>query len=496
MPRTARTAYQRASNRAGLLWIAAVALVFMLAVLAFTPVRTALGWDETVYASQISPHVPMLWSAERARGLPLLIAPVTLLTGSATVLRLYLTVLAAIGLFAALACWRRLRPDWVLALAGLVFGGLWIAESEASQVLPNLWIALGGLAGVGLFLRSARGFGGRAGILLLALAAAFTALMRPPDAVVLFGPLLLAAVAVVVTGGSQRRDRLRSVWRPAVAIVAGLAAGGGEWVAESYLYFGGVAHRLKLESSAVGGTKFAPLDSLRILSGGRVSSVPGYPTIHGWSDPWLLLWWLAFAVLALAGVCLTWRTAGWLLAATPAVCAAAEYILYSFPARDATRYLQPSWALLAVCAADGLAWLLTRPKPRRWAYGAALAAAFLGTELITQHAVLAAQRATHEVAAEQTVTVATALRQAGVRPPCIFTSVLRPHFDSLAEPVGYALGCSFHWTLRGTAAVRPGTRIIVLVSGDSQPLPFARAWPSRQLPDGTTAYLQPAGYRS
>lgn len=493
IPHRARTDTRSASSRPGLLWLAAVSIAFAIAVRTFTPVHMALGWDETVYASQISQHVPMLWSAERARGMPLLIAPVTLLTSSATVLRTYLTVLAGLGLFAALACWRQLRPDWVLALAGLVFGGLWIVESEASLVFPNFWIALGGLAGVGLFLRVVSGYGRRAGIVLLGIAAAATSLLRPPDAVVLYGPLLVAAAVLVIRARADWRDRLREVWQPSAAIVAGLVVGGGEWIAEAYLYFGGVSHRLQLESSAVGGTKFAPLDSLRILSGGQISSVPGYPSIRGWSDPWLLLWWLAFGLLALAGLYLTWRAAGWLLAVVPAFCAACEYLLYAFPARDATRYLQPAWLLLAIPAAEALAWLLTRRGRQQRVPAIALAAAFLVAELVTQHAVLSSQTAVLETGAAQATATTSALRQAGVQLPCVVTSAARPHLDVESEPVAYELGCRFRWTMRSAATVPPGTRVVVLVSGNAPPPPFAQAWHSLVVPGGVTAYLEPAG---
>ena len=136
-------------HRDSVLWIAAVAVVFTLAVLLFTPLRMSLGWDETVYASQISQHVPIMrWGPERARGMPLLVAPVTLLGGSAVVLRVYLSVLAGLGLFLALLAWRGVKPAWVLALAGLIFGGLAIVQIEAPLVFPNYWIALGASPGL------------------------------------------------------------------------------------------------------------------------------------------------------------------------------------------------------------------------------------------------------------------------------------------------------------------------------------------------------------
>lgn len=477
-------------NRFGLVWLAGVALVFTLAVLAFTPLRMSLGWDETVYASQISTHVPMLWSAERARGMPLLIAPVTVLTGSATVLRIYLTLLGGLGLFAALLCWRRLRPDWVLALAGLVFGGLWIVESQASEVHPNFWIALAAVASVGLFLRSVTGVGGRGSVMLLGVAAAFTSLMRPPDALALLCPLLLGAAVIVLLGRTEWRAELSRVFGAVVAIVFGLAVGIGEWVVEAHLYFGGPVHRLKLQGDAVGGTKFDPVNSLRILSGGRAASKPGLPTLAGWSDPGLLLWWLAFGLIALLGVYVTWRSRGWLLALAPAFCAACEYLIYSFPVRDNNRYLLPTWALLAIPAADGLAWLLTRRRGQLKLAAISLAAAFLVVEFATQHAVLHTQVTSDKVLASASDRVSDSLRQLGVARPCVVTSVQRPNFVAVSEPVAYSLDCRYKWSLRA-----PGTahrRVIVLVQGSKAPYPYAQSWPAHKLPGNVMAYIQPA----
>jgi hypothetical protein len=479
--------------RSGLAWLAGIAVLFTLAVLLFTPLRVSLAWDENVYASQISHHLPiMVWSSERARGLPLLIAPVTLATGSTLVLRVYLALLSGIGLFLALLSWRRVRPDWVLALAGLVFGGLWIAQSQATQVYPNFWIALGGLAGVGLFLRVMTGAGGRGSLIGLAIAAAFTSLMRPPDAVILFGPLLAIAVLTVLLRRAEWRAQLREVSGGIVAIIVGLIVGVGEWVVESYMYFRGPLHRLSAENKAVGGTKFNLINSLRIISGGRASSVPGYPSLHGWSDPWLLLWWLAFALIAVLGVTVTWRKQGWLLAVTPAICAVAGYLLYTFPARDNTRYLLPAWALLAIPAADGLAWLLTRPKGSLRLAAVGAAAAFLLVELVTQHAVLNTQSAALQALGRSNTSTGNSLKQLGVRAPCLVTSDKRPHFVDTSEPAAYDNHCAYLWTMRNPAKAK-GSRIVVLVQGGALPFPYAQGWPSHRLPGSgdVVAYIQP-----
>src|SRR5215470_15662958 len=152
----------------------------------------------------------MPWGAERARGLPLLVAPVTLLTTSVVALRVYLVVMAGIGLFLAMLAWRGRRADWVVALAGVIFGGLWVTQQQAGLLLPSYWSAIGGLAGVGLFVRAMeRGRSSPLGTVLLATAVTFTTLIRPADAVVIFVILLVIAV-------------IARPWRQAVPLVAAL----------------------------------------------------------------------------------------------------------------------------------------------------------------------------------------------------------------------------------------------------------------------------------
>src|SRR5215471_10911264 len=129
--------------RTDLLWLLGVAAVFTVAVLALNPLHQGFSWDETVYVSQVSKHTPaMPWAPERARGMPLLVAPVTLITSSPMALRVYLPVLAGAAVFLALLAWRRLRSAWVLALAGLIFGGVGIAQAEAPLAFPNFWAAI------------------------------------------------------------------------------------------------------------------------------------------------------------------------------------------------------------------------------------------------------------------------------------------------------------------------------------------------------------------
>src|SRR5712692_3747962 len=207
-------------------WLVAAGAAFTAAELLFVSPRMGRSWDESVYVSQVSGHVPAAWfDPARARGVPLLVAPVAALTSSVAALRVYLSVACGLGLTVALWTWRRLRPAWVLGLAGVLFGGLWVAQYYGPQAMPDMWSALGCLAAVGCFLR-----GGKAALgswVGLGASVAFVTLVRPGDAVYLAAPLVVAAILI-----------WRS-WPRAAVVVAGLVAGGAEWVVEAYARFGG-----------------------------------------------------------------------------------------------------------------------------------------------------------------------------------------------------------------------------------------------------------------
>ena len=121
-------------------WLTAVAVLFTACLLASAVAVPGLGWDETVYLSQVDRHVPgAFFSAPRARGVSLLLAPMAALTTSATVLHCYLAVLSGAALLLTLCVWRRLLPAPVPALGGALFAGLWITLFYGPQAMPNLW---------------------------------------------------------------------------------------------------------------------------------------------------------------------------------------------------------------------------------------------------------------------------------------------------------------------------------------------------------------------
>src|SRR5215471_5079366 len=404
---------QAVPARTDLLWLLGAAAAFTVAVLALNPLHQGFSWDETVYVSQISKHTPsMPWAPERARGMPLLVAPVTMLTSSPAPLRLYLSVLAGAALFLALLAWRQLGPAWILALAGLVFGGLWVAQAEAPLVFPNFWAAVGALAAAGLFLRGVTKVGSpRVNAILLVIAVAFTTLMRPADAVFLFVPLLLFGLTVTAW---------RS-WTVLLAVAAGLAVGLGEWLAEAYLYFGGLGARLRGTRSASGGTGFHVVNGLRFMNG-RTS----------WTYPDILGWWAVFILLAVFGVWAVSRTRGWPHALVPAVCATSVYLLYSFPDLISARYLLPTYLLLAIPVADGIAWLSAGAFGSRRIAGITVASVFIAAELASQHLVLAKEIGSRDAGLIANSQVISELYHLGIHSPCVITADSNQPFTPIA----------------------------------------------------------------
>ncbi|MYS78293.1 hypothetical protein GTY88_48930, partial [Streptomyces sp. SID5926] len=122
---------------------AAVAAVFTLAQLVLVPPTMGLGWDEIVYVSQVTTHHPAaFFSAPRARGVSLLVAPVASWSASTDLLRVYLALLSGLGLYLGLRAWKGLFPARVLATAGAFFATLWVTLFYGPQAMPNYWVAI------------------------------------------------------------------------------------------------------------------------------------------------------------------------------------------------------------------------------------------------------------------------------------------------------------------------------------------------------------------
>src|SRR5579875_2729301 len=100
-----RRVVERADCRPRLV-LAAVCALHAIAPFVLMGSRLGLGADETVYLTQISRHIPPgYFSAPRARGLPILVAPITTWTASLFAIRLYLGILSGLGLYLAYCPW-------------------------------------------------------------------------------------------------------------------------------------------------------------------------------------------------------------------------------------------------------------------------------------------------------------------------------------------------------------------------------------------------------
>ncbi|MFF5448212.1 hypothetical protein [Streptomyces sp. NPDC012888] len=474
---------------------AAVAASYVVLQLVLVLPGSGLGWDETVYLSQVSPYGPAaFFSAPRARGVSFLAAPAALLSpdpADPLLLRVFLAVASGVALFAAFAVWRPLLPARVVTLAAALFTGLWVTVYYGPQVMPNLWVAYGALIAVGCFLRAATtpGRPARGALAGTAAGVCLVGLMRPPDAVWLVAVLAGAALLV-------RRWR-----RPVLllALAAGAAVGVAEWVVEAQLRYGGTVARLRRASEIQGDLGWHPAVTahLRALEGRTLCR----PCDVAWRRPVTGLWWLLGTAAVAAGLWTARPTAGPTArglrspaaadrpAALPLAAAAGAalglpYLLlvgYAAP-----RFLLPAYALLALPAAAGVLALLSRGRVLA---GTVLVA--LAGHLAVQYAVLDAVSDRGRANAAAFGRVAAELRGQGLRPPCVVSGYE-------AVRVAFRLGCSSRQVgghdgsitaagLRTTARDRP----VALLLRDGGPVPeYARDWrrlPLTRLP-GIAAY--------
>ncbi|MEE4546717.1 hypothetical protein V2S66_32730 [Streptomyces sp. V4-01] len=452
--------------------VAAVCAVFVLAQLVLVVPGSGLGWDETVYTSQVAAHVPAaFFSAPRARGVSLLAAPVAGLTSSTTALRVHLAVLSGAGLFLALRGWRRLLPAPVLALAGGLFAGLWITLLYGSQVMPNLWSAYGTLAATGFLLRAARDPADRTALAGLAAAVVLVGLMRPPDAVWLVAALAAAALTL----RPSRSPLLLAV------LAAALLAGCAEWVIEAYVRYGGLAARLHRASAIQGGL------GLHVAVDDQVRALDGRTLCRPCDVPWRhrgdALWWFALPFLA-AGGALVARGGRRDAVRLPLLTAVAVAVPYLFTVGYAApRFLLPAYALLAIPVAECLLWAVRGRAGRLRPGVAALVAAALCGHLVVQGGVLLAAAGANRQAKVREEEMAAGLHAQGVRPPCVLSG-------DAAVPLAFYAGCASRQTagpdesvtVAGLLAAARRLPVAVLVAGGGRAPAYTRHWRSAALP--------------
>lgn len=467
-------------------WLVVVAVGYLIVLFVISVPRAYLGWDETVYASQVSPRVPPFYfSAPRARGVTYLIAPVVAVTGSVIALRAYLAVIAGVALVVAYWPWLRVfRQAFLVPLAALLFAGLWSVMFYSTAAMPNAWTAFGAVALVGWFLRY--GYDPRLRALVgVAAGLAVIALIRPPEAVWIAVPLVVAMFAI-------RRWR-----RPALyaAMVIGAGGGAAEWIVESYRRYGGPLVRLREANRAEGGLGWHPVTILYQLHAlnGPAQCKPCSVDLSFVAHPQLALlkaWWLALPVLVVGGLIVAARERQVAGMAVPAACAAAVgfpyLVLFDYAA---PRYLIPAYGLLAIPVARLVLWLwsaMSRLPATGLVHrglvqlGRVLLVVGIALHLASQ-VVLLAQRVDRPV---PTVSVIGALTRIGVNPPCL---ILGPD----AGPIAYPMECLTATTARHSQsirtragvirAVRHRDRIAYVVHHDKPPT-YLSGWRGHRIP--------------
>nr|WP_226967368.1 hypothetical protein [Streptomyces phaeolivaceus] len=445
-----------------------------------------LGWDETVYVSQVSPHAPAaFFSAPRARGVPLLVAPVAVWSSSTVVLRVYLAVLAGVGLYLALRAWRGLFPVRVTALAGALFASLWVTLFYGPQAMPNYWVAVGALGCVGCFLRVRNDPGNRAAVWGAGVGTALMAWMRPTDTVWVTLPLFVLLLGV----REWRRPRLLA------AMAVGAGTGAGAWVVEAYAQYGGLARRLAEASRVQGGLgwNIAVDDQLRSLVGRTLCR----PCTGDLPHPAILAWWFVLPVLAAIGLAVAVRAGRATPTAVPLLCATTAAVPYLFLiGYAAPRFLLPAYALLAIPVADALLGLVRGPGGAwRPVLGAVVVLGVVG-HLAAQYAVLARTVERTTASHRDWDRAVVELRRLGVRPPCLLTG-------DYAIPIAYYAGCGSAHTRGNNANTTPDgilraaarMPVAALVAPGGGPPGFARSWPAHRAA-GFRLYVAPLGERA
>lgn len=319
-------------------WVLLAAFIYALAQLLLLDLDRFFEWDEAVYVAEVNRSIPATgFAAHRARGITLLIAPVTLLTDSIAVLRIYLIAVSTAALAGAFLIWCRVI-SWATPLAAGFFLVGWMPVFYGSEVSPNLYVAFVAVALLGMTVRFARSRA-RGDLLGVGALAALVALLRPSDAVVL--GIAVTVVVVAIARGA--------VGPFVAALVSGLAVGTAPWVVESWVRMDGPLSRLQTASDSVeGGLTLNLVDFARLLDGplmGPQSSDQLPAAGVGWM----------VGLVALAGIGVVIGTRDNRQVAGAVLFTA---IVFSTPYVVATgvlapRFLLPAFALLCVAAGSG-----------------------------------------------------------------------------------------------------------------------------------------------
>jgi hypothetical protein len=450
--------------------------------------------DETVYLSQLDPKVPDLeWDAWRSWGTAVLLAPMSLFSAGLAATRAWVALLTTAGLLGAFWPWVKVLRGHTAPLAAALFASAWVTVYFGNAVQPNLFIALGAVATVGLFLRATYGDSVDTRVRLLVLIGVVIAaigVVRPPDAVAVGGPLAVACLFVPAT----RRPALLT------PLALGVVVGWLPWVIEAYLRFGGPVHRYHLSNAhdAVGGLH----PNLHTLSlylrslDGNFYGGRQYGAVGGFT-----VWWLVVAGIFAVAVALGLLTAIAASRATPlilcTVIAGLFALLYVFLLNySALRFLLPIFALLSLPAAAGAMWVVRRQTRMAAIVAASVVVAVLGGQAVGQLVMAEAQSSDDRPSREVFETVGLTVRHLHLGPGCFIIGSVDPsptaywarcRAGAQASEVG-GLGGQVVGQAAGASA--RGRRVVLLANAVDIPTYFA-AWAHMTVhtPDGKTVHV-------
>jgi len=466
--------------------LAAVGTAYGVLQFALGPTRLGFGWDESVYLSQVARHVPAAhFTAPRARGITVIVAPIAAVTTSTAAIRAYLVVLSVVAVVLAFRVWLRVLDTATVVTAAVLFVTLWPALVYGNEVMPNFWVGVFGIASVGWAVQAVTG-GGRRTYAGHALLLAAVCLVRPGDA------LWLGAGTIV-------GEVLAGHWRSTLPLwsLGGFVLGFLPWVIEAEISYGGLAERLRT-SSAIEGSLAPHLGVVyeaRALYGPLLCRPCTRPTHSLVLDAW----WFAIPIV-LAAVLVTGRRRqahGPLgIAATAAVGVAAPYL--ALVAYSAPRFLIPAYALVAIPVADGVVRAARRiravDRPVLTAIAAVAAGGYLAAQAAAAHGIAAADVAMRR----DWQATADALNRIGITSPCVVVGHESP-------PVGFRAGCASLSTRSDDTAIPGGGRfalddgraVAVLVRAGGTPPSYVAGWSSTRvrLTDSvvTVYYAFPSG---
>jgi hypothetical protein len=336
----------------GLAYLAAQLLAFSL--------DRPPSWDEAIYLSQVTPGAePLPFVPSRARGITFLALPVLQLGGSLSHLRLFLAVASTAALVGAFRMWVPVAGFGAVG-AALLFAGAWPVLFYGSELMPNLWMALTGVAATAVLARRFAGHAGRHDELVAGALVAVAALIRPLDAVVLAAALVLLPIAV-----------RRATVSLTVHLALGLLAGWTPWLVEMTARFGSPGEAFVAAARTGHAGRLSFFENAR-----QYVALSDGPSLGPVADPEVplvgLLWLIGFGILMVLGIRASSRRGllpAVVVATAAGVALATEYV--ALTDAQAPRFLLPTLALLTIPAGFGVttivAGIRARDDPGRFA---------------------------------------------------------------------------------------------------------------------------------